>query len=38
MVLVRATRCPARIYGERLGVTGELETPPIFEGFSYKDY
>jgi hypothetical protein len=33
---MRAPRYPARAYGERLAVTGELETPPIFEGFSYK--
>ena len=38
LVLVRAPRYPARAYGERLTLTGELETPPIFEGFSYKDY
>ncbi|GAB4539840.1 MAG: DNA internalization-related competence protein ComEC/Rec2 [Anaerolineae bacterium] len=37
-VLVRAPRYPARAYGERLAVTGELETPPIFEGFDYRDY
>jgi len=24
--------------GDRLIVTGKLETPPIFDGFSYKDY
>jgi competence protein ComEC len=37
-VLVRAPRYPVRAYGERLAVTGELETPPIFEGFDYRDY
>jgi competence protein ComEC len=38
LVLVRVPRYPARAYGERLAVTGELETPPIFEGFDYRDY
>jgi competence protein ComEC len=38
MVLVQAPRYPARAYGDRLAVTGELETPPIYEGFSYRDY
>jgi competence protein ComEC len=38
LVLVRAPRYPERFYGDRLIVTGKLETPPIFEGFSYKDY
>jgi competence protein ComEC len=38
LVLVRAPRYPPRAYGERLAVSGELETPPIFEDFSYKDY
>jgi competence protein ComEC len=38
LVLVRAPRYPARAYGERLAVTGDLETPPIFEGFDYRDY
>jgi competence protein ComEC len=38
MVLVQAPRYPARAYGDRLAVVGELETPPIYEGFSYRDY
>jgi competence protein ComEC len=38
LVLVRAPRYPERFYGDRLQVTGRLETPPILEGFSYKDY
>jgi hypothetical protein len=38
LVLVQAPRYPARAYGERLAVSGELETPPVFEDFSYKDY
>jgi hypothetical protein len=37
-VLVHAPRYPARAYGERLAVTGELETPPVFKGFDYRDY
>ncbi|MEJ2558892.1 MAG: hypothetical protein P8186_22285 [Anaerolineae bacterium] len=38
LVLVQAPRYPAHAYGERLAVSGELETPPVFEDFSYKDY
>ena len=38
LVLVRAPRYPARAYGERLAVAGDLETPPLFEDFSYRDY
>jgi competence protein ComEC len=38
LVLVRAPRYPARFYGDRLRVTGRLETPPEFEDFSYKEY
>jgi hypothetical protein len=38
LALVRAPRYPARAYGDRLAVTGELETPPVLEDFSYKDY
>ncbi len=38
LVLVRAPRYPERFYGDRLTVSGELETPPVFEDFSYKDY
>jgi len=38
LVLVRAARYPEYHYGDRLTVTGHLETPPIFEDFSYKDY
>jgi competence protein ComEC len=37
-VLVRTSRYPTRAYGERLAVTGELETPPVFESFDYRDY
>ncbi len=38
LVLVRAPRYPQYQYGDRLVVRGKLETPPIFEDFSYKDY
>jgi competence protein ComEC len=38
LLLVRAPRYPAYHYGDRLTVTGKLETPPEFEDFSYKDY
>ncbi len=38
LVLVRAARYPAYAYGDRLSVRGTLETPPVFEDFSYKDY
>jgi competence protein ComEC len=38
LVLVRAPRYPQRFYGDRLAVAGKLETPPIFDNFSYKDY
>jgi len=37
-VLVRAPRYPAYVYGDELEVEGELETPPVFEDFSYRDY
>ncbi len=38
LALVRAPRYPACAYGERLAVSGELQTPPVLENFSYKDY
>jgi competence protein ComEC len=38
IVLVRAPRFPEVRYGERLRVSGLLETPPEFEDFSYRDY
>ena len=37
-ILVRAPRLPEYHYGDRLRVSGLLETPPEMEGFSYKDY
>jgi competence protein ComEC len=37
-VLVRAARYPEYRYGDRLRVSGLLETPPVSEDFSYRDY
>jgi competence protein ComEC len=37
-VLVRAPRYPVYLYGDELEVEGELETPPVFDDFSYRDY
>ena len=37
-VLVRAPRYPTYMYGDELEVEGELETPPVFEDFSYRDH
>jgi competence protein ComEC len=37
-VLIRAPRYPEYSYGDRLTVSGRLETPPVFEDFSYRDY
>jgi len=38
VVLVRAPRYPEFSYGDRLEVRGSLETPPVFDTFSYRDY
>ena len=38
LALVRVPRYPEYRYGDRLEVSGLLETPPEFEDFSYKDY
>ena len=38
LVLIRAPRFPLYAYGDRLRVTGLLETPPSYESFSYRDY
>jgi competence protein ComEC len=38
LLLVRAPRYPEYQYGDRLTITGRLETPPVFEDFSYRDY
>jgi len=37
-VLVRAPRYPEYHYGDRLKISGLLETPPEFEDFSYREY
>ncbi|MFQ5855230.1 MAG: DNA internalization-related competence protein ComEC/Rec2 [Anaerolineae bacterium] len=37
-VLVQAGRYPARQHGDVLRAAGDLETPPVFEDFSYRDY
>jgi len=37
-VLLRAPRYPEYHYGDRLRVSGLLETPPEFEDFSYRAY
>ncbi len=37
-VLVQAPRYPAYNYGDELEIAGLLETPPVFEDFSYRDY
>ncbi|MCL4299682.1 MAG: DNA internalization-related competence protein ComEC/Rec2 [Anaerolineae bacterium] len=38
LLLVRAPRYPEYFYGDRLAVSGKLETPPVLENFNYKDY
>jgi len=38
MALVKAARYPQRYYGDRVLVEGLLETPPVFEEFSYREY
>jgi len=38
LVLLRASRYREWAYGDRLRVYGALETPPVFETFSYRDY
>jgi competence protein ComEC len=37
-VLVRAPRYPKYHYGDRLKISGPLETPPEFDEFSYREY
>ncbi len=37
-VLVSTWRYPQYQYGDKLEIKGELETPPIFEDFNYRDY
>jgi len=38
LALVKADRHPERSYGDRVRVEGLLETPPIFEEFSYREH
>jgi len=38
LALVKANRHPRRRYGDRVQVQGLLETPPVFEAFSYRDF
>ncbi len=38
LALLRAPRYPLWAYGDRLRVTGPLETPPADGDFSYRDY
>jgi competence protein ComEC len=37
-VLVRASPYTEAFYGDRIQATGALETPPVFDTFSYRDY
>ncbi len=38
LVLVKADRFPRRQYGDRVLVSGMLETPPVEDDFSYREY
>jgi competence protein ComEC len=38
LVLVEADRYPRRHYGDRVRVEGLLETPPVSDDFSYREY
>ncbi len=38
LVLIKAEPYPQRHYGDRVQVEGLLETPPVLEEFSYKEY
>jgi len=38
LVLVKAERYPQRWYGDRVRIEGFLETPPVLEEFSYREY
>lgn len=37
-ILVTVNRYPEYKYGDELKIIGKLQTPPILEGFDYKDY
>lgn len=37
-VLITTWRYPEYQYGDKLKITGKLESPPIFEDFNYRDY
>jgi len=37
-VLVTCWRYPEYRYGDKLKITGKLESPPVFENFNYRDY
>ncbi len=37
-LLVQASRFPAHAYGDRLRVTGQLQTPPRLDDFDYEAY
>lgn len=36
--LITTGRYPEYQYGDKLEITGLLKTPPVFDGFNYKDY
>ncbi len=38
LLLLRASRFQSWQYGDRIEAFGSLQTPPTFEGFSYRDY
>lgn len=38
LALVRAPRYPEYHYGDRLSITGQLESPPLLEDFDYRAY
>jgi competence protein ComEC len=38
LILVRGPRYPEYHYGDTLSIFASLETPPIFDTFSYQDY
>lgn len=37
-VLVQVPRFPAIAYGRRIRANGDLQTPPVYDDFSYADY